>query len=172
MSTRTPQAALAALLLLFGGAFSVAAQSGGGPTITDAWARSVDHGVANGAIYFTVTNGSGTADTLLSASADVAARTELHETRIVQGMMQMRPLGELVLAPGETVRFKPGGKHVMLLGLRQPLTAGDAHQLTLTFAEAGAVTVTFTVRAAGGMSGGHGMSHGTNGHGMAKPGRN
>jgi hypothetical protein len=175
MKTLSLCATLAAVLLL-GGMNPAAAQSAGGLTVTEAWARSVSHGVANGAIYFTITNGGKTADTLLSAATDVAARAEIHETRITQGMMQMRPLGPLALAPGDTVQFAPGGKHVMLMGLKQPLTAGDTHRVTLTFAQAGPVTVTFTVRDATGMGGSHGMGggHGNagSGKGMAMPKQN
>lgn len=171
MKPKSLWAALATtLLLVLGGTFPAAAESAGSLNITDVWARSVSHGVANGAIYLTIKNSGQRADTLLGAATDVSARTELHESRMVQGMMQMRPLPQIELAAGETVTFAPGAKHIMLLGLKQPLAVGATHPLTLTFANAGTVTVMFTVRDAAGMGGGKGMSHG--GKGMAMPKQN
>lgn len=62
------------------------------------------------------------------------------------GEMEMRPITELGLPPGETVAMKPGGYHIMLIELVQPLVAGDTVEVTLTFAKAGQQVVTATVR--------------------------
>ena len=67
------------------------------------------------------------------------------------GVMSMMRIEELVIEPGETVMLKPGGFHVMLMGLKKPLTKGTEFPLTLNFARAGDVTVTVHVKDAGEM---------------------
>jgi periplasmic copper chaperone A len=61
----------------------------------------------------------------------------------------MRPVEELVVTLGEPTVLKPGGPHIMLMGLKRPLTRGDSFPMTITFAKAPPVTVTVTVQAAG-----------------------
>jgi hypothetical protein len=55
------------------------------------------------------------------------------------GVMKMRPLKDLTVAPGETLQLAPGGSHVMLMGLAKPLEEGSSFPLTLDFGEAGTV---------------------------------
>lgn len=120
-----------------------------------------------GAAFMTIANG-GPADRLVGASADVSERVELH-THILtaDGVMKMREVaGGIEIPAGETVELKPGGLHVMFMGLKAPLTEGDSFPLTLTFERAGTVTVEVAIEgvAAGGHGhGGHG--HGGHGHG-------
>ncbi|HEY8555620.1 MAG TPA: copper chaperone PCu(A)C [Burkholderiales bacterium] len=147
---------LAAACLLL----TASAAASGGPRIADAWARATPPGAATGAVYFVLTGGD-TGDRLLGASSPVAERAELHATTMSDGMMRMRAFQDLPLAAGETVRFEPGGRHVMLIGLKQPLREGDTVPLTLTFERAGAIEVRVEVRSAGA---GHGAAHGA-GHG-------
>ncbi|MEX0582595.1 MAG: copper chaperone PCu(A)C, partial [Sneathiella sp.] len=63
----------------------------------------------------------------------------------------MMHMEELVIEPGETVMLKPGGFHIMLMGLKKPLTKGSEFPLTLTFARAGEITVPVHVKGAGNM---------------------
>lgn len=94
--------------------------------------------------YLTLTSAS--ADRLVSASSPDASLVQVHESRIESGMMMMRELRDgLPLPAGETVALAPGGDHLMLLGVKEPLVAGDTVALTLTFATSAPVEVTATV---------------------------
>ena len=115
--------------------------------VTNAWAGATPGKAENGAAYVTIQ--SPTADRLVSASTPAAKKAELH-TMSMQGMvMKMRPLAGLDIPAGQPVALKPGGEHIMLLGLKQPLREGQSFPLTLDFAKAGQRTVTVSVEKAG-----------------------
>lgn len=115
--------------------------------VNNAWARATAGKADTGAAYVTVQ--SPTTDRLVSASTPVAKKAELH-TMSMQGMvMKMRPLSGLDIPAGQPVILKPGGEHIMLMGLNQPLRAGQTFPLTLDFEKAGSRTVTVTVEKAG-----------------------
>jgi copper(I)-binding protein len=85
-------------------------------------------------------------DRLVSVSSPAAGRIEIHESRMESNMMIMRELKEgLALPAGQTVELKPGGNHIMLLAVTEPLKAGDSVPLTLTFASAPPVEITASV---------------------------
>lgn len=85
-------------------------------------------------------------DRLVSASSAAAARTEVHEMTSQDGIMRMSELVDgLPLPAGEDIRLQPGGNHIMLMGVHQPLAAGDTVELDLQFQHAGARTVTAQV---------------------------
>lgn len=118
--------------------------------VEGAWARPSAKMAKNGAAYFTMTNHGAMADKLLSASTEVAQKTELHTHINDKGVMKMRPLKEpVVIEPGKSAAFAPGGHHVMLMGLKAPLTVGSHFPLTLTFEKAGAITVNVMVEKSG-----------------------
>ena len=130
----------------------LAAAGDAGPIeVTDAWAR-MPPGGKNGAAFLTLTD-RGAADRLIGASAPVAERTELHESIDDHGVMKMRPVEAVPLATGTPVTLMPGGKHIMLMGLKEPLAPGTTFPLTLRFEHAAPVTVQVTVGSVGGMSG-------------------
>ncbi len=79
----------------------------------------------------------------------MAGVAELHEMRVDAGVMRMRDVAALEVRPGEKVQLKPGGYHVMLTELKQPLKVGDKFPLTLTFQNAGAVEVSVWVEEMG-----------------------
>ncbi|MCB0115210.1 MAG: copper chaperone PCu(A)C [Caldilineaceae bacterium] len=108
----------------------------------------------NGAAYFTIVNPTDNADRLLSAQADVANITELHETIEQDGVMRMIPHPEGFEVPAKSiVEFKPGGKHVMLLEIPGGMSVGDEIALILTFENAGTMDLTVPVMdMAGGMA--------------------
>jgi periplasmic copper chaperone A len=134
---------LAALLLL-----STAAGGAGGTEIQifDAWARPTPPGAQVGAVYFAVKNRGGQDDQLLSVASAVAASVQIHETQTVKGVMQMRPVTSVNCPAGSTVTVAPGGLHVMLLGLKQPLAAGSRFDLALRFRNAGSLTLQVPVQ--------------------------
>jgi copper(I)-binding protein len=98
------------------------------------------------AAYLTIVNRGATPDTLLSATADVATSVELHQTREVGGMMTMAEVPKIAVAAGARVSLKPGGYHLMLIGLRHGLGPGQTVTLTLRFERAGPVTARAGVR--------------------------
>ncbi|MFO1188447.1 MAG: copper chaperone PCu(A)C [Alphaproteobacteria bacterium] len=117
------------------------------------WARV--SAVQNGAAYMTIATTGTTGDRLVSAASPAADRVELH-THIMDGnVMRMRQVPAIEVKPGETATLKPGGLHVMLLGLKKPLTEGLAFPLTLTFEKAGTIDVEVKVQKDE-ASGGHG----------------
>jgi periplasmic copper chaperone A len=121
--------------------------------VTDAWARAMPAGAKTGAAYVTVANTGNSDDTLVGASTPVATEAQLHTTITDNGVMKMRPVSAIDVKPGATVTLKPGGMHLMLTGLKQPLSEGQSFPLTLNFAKAGKIEATVQVRKVGAMSG-------------------
>jgi copper(I)-binding protein len=114
--------------------------------IKNAWARATAGTADTGVAYVTIQ--SPTADRVVSLSTPVAKKAELH-TMSMEGMvMKMRPLDGLDIPASEAVTLKPGGDHVMLMGLNQPLRAGQTFPLTLDFEKAGPRTVMVSVEKA------------------------
>lgn len=117
------------------------------------WSRATPKGATVGAGYLIIENRGASAERLVSVSisADIAAGAEMHEMAVQDGVMRMRPLPRGVeIAPGMSVRFEPGGLHLMFVGLKRPLEKGDRFKATLTFEKAGDVEVEFVVQAMGG----------------------
>lgn len=142
--------AIAALLV----AIAAPALAQGSATATivvqQPWARATPTGAQTGAVYMTLVNKSGSADRLKGASSDVAPKVQIHEMAVVNGVMQMRQLAAgLPIPAGGTVALKPGSYHVMLIGLKKPLTAGQTLPLTLVFEKAGNISVTVPIQAMG-----------------------
>lgn len=118
--------------------------------LSDAWARETVAGQTATAAYGTITNGGGSADTLVAVTAPVPARASLHASRTMNGLASMRPIeGGLEIPAGEKVRLEPGGAHVMIENLAEPLRAGETLQLTFRFARSGSRAVEVPVRPAG-----------------------
>ena len=115
-------------------------------TVTSAWARATPPGAAMGVIYFRIDNGSTKSDRLLKLRTSVATGAGIHRTEIVEGIARMREVAVLHVASGEKVEFAPGGLHVMLMGLKKPLVAGQKFELELLFEVAGPRRVVVTVR--------------------------
>lgn len=138
--------------------FILAADSG--VVVQEAWARATPGSVTNGAAYITLAGGS-QPDTLVGVSTSVAATADVHETTNTNGVMKMRAVQAIPIPAGQTVTFSPGGYHIMMMGLKQPLIAGHSFPLTLNFARAGAVTVDVQVRGRGhdASTGGHEQMH-------------
>jgi periplasmic copper chaperone A len=103
--------------------------------ISDARIRAMPPGSVNSAAYLTVTNVSEGSLTIVGASSPAAGRVELHTTVQEDGMMQMRAVKALSLAPGESVELAPGGLHLMLLQLAERLEPAAAARLCLDVAE-------------------------------------
>ncbi|MER2598794.1 MAG: copper chaperone PCu(A)C [Caldilineales bacterium] len=105
------------------------------------------HGGANSAVYMMLKNGTDKADRLVSATADVAMTIEIHETVMQGDVMQMQQVaGGLEIPAKGQVELKPGGYHVMLIGLTKDLNVGDKFPLTLTFANGESMQLEVPVR--------------------------
>ncbi len=118
--------------------------------ISAPWARATPKGAIIGGGYMTITNTGITSDRLIGGASAVSDKVELHEMSMDNGVMKMRPLSSgLDIKPGQTVTFKPGGLHVMFVGLKQPLTQGQAFKVTLVFEKAGKVEVDYSVAGIG-----------------------
>jgi copper(I)-binding protein len=130
--------------LLISGA---AAAQTGQIEIKDAWARATPGKAENGAAYLTIVTP--TSDKLVAVSSPAAKKTSLHTMTMDGGVMKMRPLAGLDVPAKEPVTLKPGGIHIMLEGLNEPLRAGNSFPLTLTFEKAGERKVDVAVGKAG-----------------------
>lgn len=105
---------------------------------------------ANGAAFLQIENRGKSDDALLSASSPAASRVEIHTMSMEGDVMKMRALEVLDIKAGQTLAMKPGsGAHLMLMGLKKPLAAGDKVPMTLTFRNAGKVEVTAEVATMG-----------------------
>lgn len=146
----------------------VAQPGGAGPiTVQNPWARASAGRTGNSAAFLTLV-GNGPADRLVSVSAPVAAKVELHETTNDAGIMKMRPVAGIDVVPGKPAVLAPGGLHIMLIGLTQPLRTGDRFPLTLIFAQAAPVTVMVQVAPAGAPGPGGQRPGDQHGHGAAR----
>jgi copper(I)-binding protein len=143
-------AALGTGLLLAGAGLLAGEASAADIELKAPWSRATAKGARVGVGYLAIVNKGATPDRLVSATADVAEKVELHETGMDNGVMTMRGLPDGVeIKPGETLTLKPGGLHLMLMGLKQPLAQGADVRVTLNFAKAGPVAATLPVGALG-----------------------
>jgi copper(I)-binding protein len=125
--------------------------------VSNAWARATASGQKVGGAYLTLKAGS-RPDRLIGASAAVAERVELHSMSMDGDVMRMRQVEAIEVPAGQQVELKPGGLHLMLMGLRQSLPAGSRFPVKLRFERAGEVTVEMKVQAVGEAAGG-GTTH-------------
>lgn len=148
---QTARAALVAAILAVTTAGAVAqSYKAGMLEITRLWSRATPGGARVGAGYLTITNRGKQSDRLVSVTSSMAKRVSIHSMTMVKGVMRMRPLKDgLEIKPGQTVELRPGGYHLMLMGLRQPLIKGKAFKAALKFQNAGKVIVSFDVAAIG-----------------------
>jgi copper(I)-binding protein len=98
--------------------------------VKDAWVRAPAPGQAVAGVYMEIT--AGTNLWLVAVSSPAAGRAELHASSMEGGVMRMRAIESLELPGGRAVRLAPGGLHIMLLDLKQPLKRGDQVPVSLT----------------------------------------
>lgn len=116
-------------------------------TVEGAWAAATPEGVAVSAGYMTVSNPTGVQDRITAAAMPKAGVTELHVMEMEGGAMKMRTAqGGVVVPANGKAEFAPGGTHLMFLQLKEPLKVGEKVPVTLTFENAGPMTVDFEVR--------------------------
>lgn len=142
----------------------------GALTIDRPWSRPTIGNAPNSAAYLKIINSGDTSDTLMGVKSDVASRVELHMVKMEGSVMRMRAVkGGIAVPANASVELKPGGFHIMLMGLSRKLTAGDTFDLTLQFERQGEVPVQVKVEKMGAMGGA--MKDGAMNHGAMKGGR-
>ena len=109
------------------------------------YARATVPGQPNGGGFLKLSNEGPTADRLVAATSARAGSIELHTMRMEGDVMRMRQVDAIELPAGASVELKPGGMHLMFIGLKAPLRNGDTFPMTLRFEKAGEVVVTVNV---------------------------
>jgi len=105
----------------------------------------------NSAVYLILRNGGEETDRLTGGETPVAAAVQIHESRMVDDVMRMQRVHGLDIPPGDAVELKPGGLHIMLLGLTKSLVEGEEIDITLHFLLSGDLVVRVPVQLLGGM---------------------
>lgn len=107
----------------------------------------------------TIKNNGATPDRLMGGSAEFANLFELHSMTMENGISKMRALKGVDIKPGQSIHFKPGGSHIMFVGIKHPLSKGEHISGTLVFERAGKVQVEYSVEGIGAQMGPADMEH-------------
>lgn len=119
-----------------------------GIVISQAWARETAPAQVNGGGFLTIINKGAGADRLIATTSPVSPTVQLHTMTMDGGVMRMRELPDGILVPPHgSVELKPGGMHIMFIGLKAPFKPGQNVPLTLRFEKAGTVKAVLSVKA-------------------------
>ena len=140
-----PSIRLAATLILAAACAAVAPTAAAQVTVTDAWVRGTVAGQKATGAFMQLKSPADTA--LVAVASPVAKIVEVHEMKMEGGMMRMNAVDRLALPAGKAVELKPGGYHVMLMDLVEPLKEGDTVPLQLTFEDKAGKKQTVEVKA-------------------------
>jgi periplasmic copper chaperone A len=152
-------AALAASLLTAAATAAIAHEfTREGVTVAHPWARATPGGAKVGGAYLEIKAAAGKGDRLIGARSPVAGGAEIHNHVMDGGVARMRRVEAIIVPAGKSVVLEPGGYHVMLVDLKQPLKQGDLIKLTLVFERVGEIEVDATVEPIG-ATGPHGFDH-------------
>ncbi len=139
--------ALGAIVSLTASAAMAHGYRSGALSIQHPWSRETAVGQAVGGGFLTITNSGDREDRLISGTTPVAAEVQLHTMTMDGGVMRMRQVtGGIVVPTKGSVELKPGGYHIMFMGLRRQLRQGERFPVTLRFQRARSVTVQFAVQ--------------------------
>jgi copper(I)-binding protein len=134
------------LSAFIGGFVSLCFSAQGAVTATDAWVRGTVPAQRSTGAFVTLQS---TEDTrLVGVASPIAKSAEIHESEMANGTMRMKAVDFVALPAGKRIELKPGGYHVMLLGVVKPLGAGDSVPLTLTLEDPSGKRSTLDVEAA------------------------
>jgi len=118
--------------------------------VRQAWSRATPKAAKVAGGYLTIENRGVQPDRLLSASSGAAAKVEIHQMSMQDGIMTMRPREDgLAIAPEATVTLEPGGDHIMFIGLTAPFEEGQRVPVSLNFERAGKIETSFEVGSVG-----------------------
>lgn len=121
----------------------------GGITVSTPWARATPGGAKVGGAFLTISAVQGAGDQLVAVKSPVAGTVEIHDHIEEKGVMKMRRVDGVKVTGGQSVTFRPGGYHLMLMDLKQPLKQGEKLPLTLVFEKAGEIGIEALVAAIG-----------------------
>lgn len=144
-------AAVVTVLLILTGSAPAQEYTGNGITVISPWARATPGGVKVGGAYLELRAAPGKGDRLIAAKSPAAGSVEIHTHALEGGVARMRRVDAIEIAGGKSVMLQPGGYHIMLIDLKQPLREGDRLKLILVFETAGEIEVDATVEAIGAM---------------------
>jgi len=120
-------------------------------TIQHPWARATAKSANTGAAYLMISNAGAVDDKLIDAKSNVANKTQIHLSSMKDGIMKMEHVDSVDVPAGGMAELKPGGYHIMFMGLKAPLKADAEFPLTLVFEKSGDVTVNVVVQKGPGM---------------------
>ena len=120
-------------------------------TVVEPYARAVPPGQPNSAAFMVLKNSSGKDRALVEARSTVSKAVELHTHKKEDGMMRMRRIDQIVVKAGDETTLKPGGLHIMFIGLKQQLKEGDKVDLELFFDDGSTVKLMMPVKVVAGM---------------------
>ena len=150
MFSKSFVAAVAAASVVVGGPLLAHSYNAGDLVIGHPWARETAPGQSVGGGFMSIANNGARADRLLGGSTPVAKAVQIHSLSMNRGVMKMRPVSNGLAVPAKgTIMLKPGGYHIMLIGLKQPLARGQRVPVTLRFQRAGDVRVELAVAPVG-----------------------
>lgn len=119
--------------------------------VVDPYARAASKVMKNGAAYMVLHNHGTRTVVLTGVRSEVAARSMLHQSKMANGLMKMLPVDKLAIAPGAVVQLRPGGYHIMLMGLKHELKEGSHFALSLQFSDGSEQRIEVPVRGMGAM---------------------
>jgi len=122
--------------------------------ISGAYSKATVAGQTTGAGFMKITS-TGAADQLVGVSSPVAAEAQLHSMSMEGNTMKMRQINAIAIESNSSVELTPGGLHIMFMGVKAPLKAGDSVKVRLKFASSGEVEVNLPVQSVGGASSSH-----------------
>jgi len=118
--------------------------------IVQPWSRATPSTAPSAGGFLTLTNKGNAPDRLIAIETPAAKQAEIHEMKMDGAVMRMRELENgVVLPPGQTIELKPGGYHVMFIGLKAPFVKDQNVSATLVFEKAGRIDIEFQVDALG-----------------------
>ncbi|MFP8965317.1 copper chaperone PCu(A)C [Pokkaliibacter sp. CJK22405] len=126
---------LIASSVLFSSTLLAATQAMAEVSIDNAYVRATPPGVTSTAGFMTLTNNGDQAVTLTGVDSTISMMNEVHNHEMKDGMMAMRKVENFILEAHQSITLKPGGYHLMMMGLEAPVKAGEKVGLTLHFSD-------------------------------------
>lgn len=127
-------------------AFTAASGAAETMAVEQAWARATPPGATNGAAFMTLVNAGAKENALVGAESDAAGTVELHTHIVEEGVARMRQVPEITVPAGGRTELRPGGLHIMLIGLKAPLIEGGVLSLKLKFRDGATRQLSLPVR--------------------------
>ncbi|MBK3332287.1 copper chaperone PCu(A)C [Persephonella atlantica] len=114
--------------------------------IIDPWVRAVPPNAKNTALFMVIKNSGDELDTLTAVKTDIAKMVMIHKTVNEDGVMKMVHVHQLKIPPHSTVELKPGGYHIMIMGLKEPVHVNNMLKFTLIFKKSGKIDIKAPVK--------------------------